>query len=108
MFILCIVLVVKFINHSWRKKNILHIIEADLGDIGLCHKNKFDKRESFFDHLRQNVQCGRVIHYGFMQYLHILYPNHVKVPKKSPFMNIKLTTKISKYFVFEGKMNYFY
>ena len=40
------------IHKPWlEKENILSIIEDDLGDIGLCHKNKFDKRESFFDHL---------------------------------------------------------
>ena len=62
------------------KEDILRIIEADLGDYGLCNKNKFDKIVSFFDHLRQKAQCGRIIHYGLMQYLLILYPNHVEVP----------------------------
>ena len=62
------------------KENILSIIEGDSGDIGLCHKNKFDKQVSFFDHLRQKAQCDSMIHYGLMQYLHILYPDHIKVP----------------------------
>ena len=40
------------IHKPWLEtEDILCIIEADLGDIGLCHKNKFDRRVSFFDHL---------------------------------------------------------
>ena len=51
------------IHKLWlEKENILSIIEDDLGEIGLCHKNKFDKRVSFFDHLRQKAQCGSIIH----------------------------------------------
>ena len=57
------------------KENLLCIREADLGDIGLCHKKKFDKRVSFFDHLRQKETCGSIIHYVLMQYIHILYPD---------------------------------
>ena len=55
MFILCIVHVVKFANQDWRKKNILCIIEADLGEIGLCHKNKLTARVPFFHHIQQNA-----------------------------------------------------
>ena len=72
------------IDKLWlEKESILCIIEDDLGDIELCRKNKFDKRISFFDHLRQKAQCCNIIHYGLMQYLIILYPNYVKVPKKN-------------------------
>ena len=81
------------IHKPWLEKEcILSIIEDDLGDIGLCHKRKFDKRVSFFDHLRQKAQWGSVLHYGLMQYLHIIFPNHIKAPKKnkvSPSMNIE-------------------
>ena len=36
------------IHKPWLEKvNILCIIGTDLGDYGLCHKNKFDKRVSF-------------------------------------------------------------
>ena len=77
------------IHKSWlEKENILCII---LGDIGLCNKNKFDQRVSFFDHLRQKALCGSIIHYKLMQYLHKLYPDDVECPPKkvSPFMNIE-------------------
>ena len=71
------------IHKLWlEKKDILSIIEADLGDKGLCHKNKFDERVQFFDHLGQKATCGSLIHYGLMQYLHFLYPDVVKIPKK--------------------------
>ena len=59
------------------KENILSFIEDDLGDYGLCHKNKFNKQVSFFDYLQEKSQCGSIIHYGLIQYLHILHPNHV-------------------------------
>ena len=81
------------IHQPWlEKEDILCIIEEDLGDYGLCHKNEIGKRVSFFDHLRQKATSGSIIHYGLMQYLLILHPNHIKVPKKkrvNPFMNIK-------------------
>ena len=64
------------------KEDILCIIEADLRDIRLCHKKKFDKRVSFFDHLQQKATCSSIIHHRLMQYLLILYPDHVKVPQK--------------------------
>ena len=51
------------------KEDILSIIEEDLGDYGLCNKCKFEKRVSFFDHLRQKATNGSIIHYGLMQYL---------------------------------------
>ena len=71
------------IHKPWlERENILFIIEEDLGDIGLCHKNKFDKRVSFFDHLRQKTQCDSIIYHVLMQYLHVLYPDHVNIPKK--------------------------
>ena len=44
------------IRKPWfEKENIWCIIEPDLGDIALCHKNKFDQRGSFFDHLQQKA-----------------------------------------------------
>ena len=53
------------IRKPWlEKEDTLCIIEADLGNIGLCHKNKFDKRLSFFDHLRKQATCGSIIDYG--------------------------------------------
>ena len=71
------------IHTPWfEKEDILCIIEEDLGDFGLCHNNKFEKRVSFFDHLQQKATSGSIIHYGLMQYLLILYPDYVKVPKK--------------------------
>ena len=43
------------IHKPWlEKEDILCIIEADLGEIGFCHKNKFVARVPFFDHLRQS------------------------------------------------------
>ena len=55
------------IHKPWlEKEDILWIIEDDLGEIGLCHKNKFAQRVSFFDHLRQKVTSGSRIHYGLM------------------------------------------
>ena len=81
------------IHKPWlEKEDILCIIEEDLGDYGLCHENKFEKRVSFFDHLRQKATSGSIIHYGLMQYLLILYPDYVKVPKKkqvSQFIKIE-------------------
>ena len=71
------------INKPWLKKeDILCIIEADLGEIGLCHKNKFAQRVPFFDHLRQKTTRDSLIHYGLLQYFHILYPLKVKNIKK--------------------------
>ena len=80
------------IHKPWlEKENILSIIEDDLVDIGLFHINKFDERVSFFDHLRQKSQCGSIIYYRLMQYLHMLYLDYVKIPPKkvSPFVNIE-------------------
>ena len=81
------------IHKPWlEEEKILSIIKEDLGDYGLCHKNKFEKRVSFFDHLRQKATSGSIIHYGLMQYLLILYPDYVKVPKKkqvSQFIKIE-------------------
>ena len=34
----------------WEKEDILSIIEADLGEMGLCHKNKFTAKVPFFDY----------------------------------------------------------
>ena len=65
------------------KEEILCIIEEDLQDYGLCHKNKFVKRVSFFDHWQQKATSSSIIHYGLMKYLLILYPDQVKVPKKT-------------------------
>ena len=50
------------IHKPWlEKEDILCIIEADLGDFGLCHNNKFEKRVSFFNYLRQKVTSGSII-----------------------------------------------
>ena len=69
------------IHKPWlEKENILSIIEDILGEIGLCHKKNFDKRVSFFDHLRQKAQCSSIIHYRLMQNLHVLYLDHVETP----------------------------
>ena len=55
------------IHKPWlEKEDMLCIIEEDLQDYGLCHKNKFDKRLSFFDHLRQKSTSGSIIHYSLM------------------------------------------
>ena len=71
------------IHKPWlEKEDILCIIEVDLGDIGLCYKNKFSQRVPFFDHLRQKTTSGSLIHYGLMQYLHILYPDEIKTQIK--------------------------
>ena len=82
------------IHKPWlEKEDILCIIEADLGEMWLCYKNKFTARAPFFDHLRQKATYGSLIHYRLMQYLHILCPLEVKTPKQikkvSPFMNIE-------------------
>ena len=70
-------------HKPWLEKEYsLWIIEADLGEIGLFHKTKFIARAPFFDHIQQKATCGSLIHYGLMQYVHILYPNVVKTPKK--------------------------
>ena len=77
------------IHKPWlEKEDILCIIEEYLRDYGLCHKTKFDKRVSFFDHLRQKTTCGSIIHYGLMQHLLILYPNQVKFAKKKTSKSI--------------------
>ena len=71
------------IHKPWLEKiYIFCIIEADLGEIGLRHKNKFDQRVSFFNYLRQRAQCGTIIHNGIIQYLLILYPDDLKISKK--------------------------
>ena len=81
----------------WLKKgDIFCIIEADLRNFRLCHNNKFDKRVSFFDHLRQKATSSSLIYYGLMKCLHMLNPLEVKTPKKykvSPFMKIELHFK---------------
>ena len=52
-------------NTPWlEKEDILSIIEDDIGDIGLCHKNKFDKSVSFFDHLRKKAQYCPMLKIG--------------------------------------------
>ena len=72
------------IHKQWlENEKLLSIVQEDLGDVGLCHKNKFTQRVPFFDHIRQKATSGSIIHYGLMQYLLILYPNEVKIPKKS-------------------------
>ena len=81
MFILCIIHVVKSQIMVGERKHI-SIIETDLGDIGLYHKNMFDQSISFFNHLQQKPLCGSLIHYGLMQYLLILYPDDVKIQGK--------------------------
>ena len=64
------------IRKPWlEKEDLLRIIEADLMEIGLCHKNKFFARVPFFDCLQQKAICSSLIHYGLMQYCHILYPD---------------------------------
>ena len=56
-------------------EQLLSNVKEDLGDVGLCHKNKFTQRVPFFDHIRQKATTSSIIHYGLMQYLLILYPN---------------------------------
>ena len=81
------------IHKLWlEKKIILCIIKADLGEIGLCHKNKFAARVIFFDHIRQKATYGSLFHYRLMQYLHILYPDFVKPSKQN-----KLSKSIHEY-----------
>ena len=68
------------IHKPWlMKEDILCIIEADFGEIGLCHKN--NPRVPFFDYLQQNATHSSLIHDGLIQYLHILYPDMVNTKK---------------------------
>ena len=82
------------IHKPWlEKEEILSIIEDDLGDIGLCDKNKFVQSVPFFDHLQQKTTSGSLIHYG-------LISSHTLFTKGSPFMNIKLhETNFKTYYI---------
>ena len=55
------------IHKPWlEKENILCIIEADLGEIGLSHKNKFTVRVPFFDHMQRKATSNSLIYFGLM------------------------------------------
>ena len=69
------------------KEDILCIIDEDLRDYELCHKNKFGKRVSF---LRQKATSGSIIHYGFMLSSYCIpITFKFKKNKVSLFMNIE-------------------
>ena len=62
------------------KYNVVADIEKN-GQPGLCNKNHFNDKVSYFNHICQRAQQNSLIHYGLMQFLNILYPKEVNPPK---------------------------